>query len=43
MDSLAFVEVPAVGYGIRYEFAIFDQDTIRDYCERMWNIKPRSR
>ena len=29
MDSLASVEVPAVGYGIRYEFGIFDQ-TIRD-------------
>jgi glycogen phosphorylase len=25
MDSLASVEVPAVGYGIRYEFGIFDQ------------------
>jgi starch phosphorylase len=25
MDSLATVEVPAVGYGIRYEFGIFDQ------------------
>jgi glycogen phosphorylase len=29
MDSLASVEVPAVGYGIRYEFGIFDQ-AIRD-------------
>ena len=29
MDSLASVEVPAIGYGIRYEFGIFDQ-TIRD-------------
>jgi starch phosphorylase len=29
MDSLASVEVPAVGYGIRYEFGIFDQ-VIRD-------------
>ncbi|HQL70128.1 MAG TPA: glycogen/starch/alpha-glucan phosphorylase, partial [Bacteroidales bacterium] len=29
MDSLASVEVPAVGYGIRYEFGIFDQ-LIRD-------------
>jgi len=28
-DSLASVEVPAVGYGIRYEFGIFDQ-TIQD-------------
>lgn len=29
MDSLASVEVPAIGYGIRYEFGIFDQ-AIRD-------------
>jgi glycogen phosphorylase len=29
LDSLATVGVPAVGYGIRYEFGIFDQ-TIRD-------------
>ncbi|HTP65618.1 MAG TPA: glycogen/starch/alpha-glucan phosphorylase [Geobacteraceae bacterium] len=26
MDSLATLRVPAVGYGIRYEFGIFDQD-----------------
>jgi starch phosphorylase len=34
MDSLATVEVPALGYGIRYEFGIFDQ-TLRDgwQCE----------
>lgn len=34
MESLASVEVPAVGYGIRYEFGIFDQ-SIRDgwQCE----------
>jgi starch phosphorylase len=34
MDSLASVEVPALGYGIRYEFGIFDQ-AIRDgwQCE----------
>jgi len=25
MDSLASIEVPAVGYGIRYEFGIFEQ------------------
>lgn len=25
MDSLATVEIPAIGYGIRYEFGIFDQ------------------
>jgi len=29
MDSLASLSVPAIGYGIRYEFGIFDQD-IRD-------------
>jgi len=29
LDSLATLGVPAVGYGIRYEFGIFDQ-TIRD-------------
>jgi starch phosphorylase len=29
MDSLATSGVPAIGYGIRYEFGIFDQD-IRD-------------
>jgi glycogen phosphorylase len=29
MDSLASLEVPAIGYGIRYEFGIFDQ-AIRD-------------
>jgi starch phosphorylase len=29
MDSLATLELPAVGYGIRYEFGIFDQ-AIRD-------------
>lgn len=29
LDSLATLEIPAVGYGIRYEFGIFDQ-TIRN-------------
>jgi starch phosphorylase len=29
IDSLASLEVPAIGYGIRYEFGIFDQE-IRD-------------
>jgi starch phosphorylase len=29
LDSLATVEIPAIGYGIRYEFGIFDQE-IRD-------------
>ncbi len=28
MDSLASVEIPAIGYGIRYEFGIFDQKII---------------
>ena len=26
LDSLATLEIPAIGYGIRYEFGIFDQD-----------------
>ena len=26
MDSLASLEVPAIGYGIRYEYGIFDQE-----------------
>ncbi len=29
MDSLSSLDVPAIGYGIRYEFGIFDQE-IRD-------------
>ena len=29
LDSLASVEVPAIGYGIRYEYGIFDQ-TLKD-------------
>lgn len=29
LDSLATLEIPAMGYGIRYEYGIFDQD-IRD-------------
>ena len=29
MDSLATLEIPAIGYGIRYEYGIFNQD-IRD-------------
>ena len=29
MDSLATLQVPAIGYGIRYEFGVFDQ-AIRD-------------
>ncbi len=26
LDSLATLELPAIGYGIRYEFGIFDQE-----------------
>jgi starch phosphorylase len=34
MDSLASVEVPAVGFGIRYEFGIFDQSIVDGWqCE----------
>ena len=29
MDSLATMEIPAIGYGVRYEFGVFDQE-IRD-------------
>src|SRR6476620_5830968 len=29
MDAMASIEVPAIGYGIRYEFGIFDQ-VLRD-------------
>jgi starch phosphorylase len=32
MESLASLELPATGYGIRYEFGIFDQ-LIRDGCQ----------
>jgi len=34
MDSLATAEVPAIGYGIRYEFGIFDQQ-----LEDGWQIE----
>jgi starch phosphorylase len=48
LDSLATLEIPAIGYGIRYEFGIFDQD-IRDgwqveitdkwlYCGNPWEV-----
>jgi len=33
LDSLASLEIPAVGYGIRYEFGIFDQE-IHDGWQR---------
>ncbi len=26
LDSLATLEIPAIGYGLRYEFGIFDQE-----------------
>ncbi|MCC7412761.1 MAG: glycogen/starch/alpha-glucan phosphorylase [Gammaproteobacteria bacterium] len=32
MDSMATLCLPAIGYGIRYEFGIFDQE-IRDGCQ----------
>jgi starch phosphorylase len=32
LDSLATLEIPAIGYGIRYEFGIFQQ-LIRDGCQ----------
>ena len=32
MDSLATLDIPAIGYGIRYEYGIFDQ-VIRDGCQ----------
>jgi starch phosphorylase len=31
IDSLATLEVPAVGYGIRYEFGIFHQDIVEGW------------
>jgi starch phosphorylase len=33
MDSLATLELPAIGHGIRYEFGIFDQE-IRDGAQK---------
>ncbi len=35
LDSLSSLEIPAIGYGIRYEFGIFDQE-IRDGWQ--WEI-----
>jgi starch phosphorylase len=34
MDSLATLRVPAIGYGIRYEFGIFDQE-----IEKGWQVE----
>ena len=31
LDSLATLDMPAVGYGIRYEFGIFSQEILRGY------------
>ncbi len=31
MDSLASLQIPAIGYGIRYEFGIFKQELINGY------------
>src|SRR5262249_10582481 len=38
MDSLASLQVPTIGYGLRYEFGIFDQD-IRDG----WQVERKDR
>ncbi len=34
MDSLSTVQIPAIGYGIRYEFGIFDQE-----IENGWQVE----
>jgi glycogen phosphorylase len=34
MDSLATLQIPAIGYGIRYEFGIFDQ-----FIEDGWQVE----
>ena len=34
LDSLASVQVPAIGYGIRYEFGIFDQVLCEGWQQR---------
>ncbi len=38
MDSLATLEVPAIGHGIRYEFGIFDQE-----LRRGWQVEVADR
>jgi starch phosphorylase len=38
MDSLATLDIPAIGYGIRYEYGIFDQQ-IRDGWQVEWTDK----
>ncbi len=37
MDSLATLEIPAIGYGVRYEFGIFDQEIRDGYQVEMTN------
>jgi starch phosphorylase len=34
MDSMATLQIPAIGYGIRYEFGIFDQ-----FIENGWQVE----
>ena len=34
MDSMATLGVPAIGYGIRYEFGIFDQERIDFFLQK---------
>jgi glycogen phosphorylase len=34
LDSLATLQIPSIGYGIRYEFGIFDQD-----IEQGWQVE----
>lgn len=39
MDSMATLQIPAIGYGIRYEFGIFDQeihDGWQRECSDLW-------
>ena len=38
MDSLSTLQVPAIGYGIRYEFGIFDQE-----IKNGWQVEMRMR
>ena len=37
MDSLATLEIPAIGYGLRYEFGTFDQEIRDGYQVEMTN------
>ncbi len=37
MDSLATLEIPAIGYGVRYEFGTFDQEIRDGYQVEMTN------